>query len=126
MKKTLLIFLLAIPFISQGQSLNGTAWKITHYSAIDRHEIFLFEKDGTLTSMAIDDSPEWGVVYSKDNNTWEINGDKVTISFGDGFLIYKGIITRYGEFMYGDWVTQRKPIDPWPVSGEWRGNLIKF
>ena len=119
MKKLLFILLLIIPFFGFGQNLSGSGWKIQDEDG-DRF-IILFDEDGTFTILnVIHQSGNQGRVFGDDDETWEVDGNKVVISRNDGYQIYSGTINRKGDYMWGMKMNKKG------ISQRWSGELIKF
>ena len=100
MKKLLLVLLISIPFTVFGQDISGTGWMF--YEDDGGKKIILFEPDGTFTYLnVINPSGNEGKVYSEDSETWTIDGNKVVISFSDGYKIASLTINNNGNGMSG-------------------------
>ena len=98
MKKILFILLLTIPFVAFSQDLSESVWDINDEDG-DR-EIICFEKDGTFTYLKVrSESGNEGTSWGDEDETWKIIGDKVIISYNDGFMIRVGTIN--GKYMEG-------------------------
>ena len=69
-----------------GEQIFGTGW---FFEESDGDKvIILFEKDGTFTYLDVTiSSGGEGEVYSDDMDTYLVSGDRVVISFSDGYLI---------------------------------------
>ena len=114
MKKLSCILLLTIPFFGFGQDISGTGWKITDGDGDKK--IFLFESDGTFTVLRV----EGGYVFGDEDETWELDGNKIVFKNNDGYSIYSGTINRSWDFMSGMRMN---------IKGEYEnfsGELIKF
>tara|TARA_B100001250_G_scaffold386482_1_gene383051 strand:- start:725 stop:1114 length:390 start_codon:yes stop_codon:yes gene_type:complete len=119
MKRILFILLLTIPFLGFSQDISGTGWKISHDDG-DR-TIILFEDDGTFIYLGvISHSGNQGEVFGNDDETWELNGNKIVILFNDGFNIMTGTINRTGDYMSGTTMNKKGKTE------NWFGELIKF
>lgn len=89
MKLFTFILLLILPIVGFSQDLGGTGWKIQ--DADGDTKIILFEKDGTFTYLNVTSkSGNQGAVFSDPEETWKVNGNKVTISFSNGYNVYSG------------------------------------
>ena len=119
MKKLLFVLLLTIPFIGFSQDISGTGWKI--YEKDGDEKIILFEDDGTFTYLnVISNSGNEGKVFSGDDDTWVVNGNKIVVLFSGGYRIMSGTINKTGDYMSG--TTMNKKGD----TENWVGELIKF
>ena len=111
--------LLTIPFIGFGQNLNGTGWKISENDGDQK--IIIFENDGTFTYLnVINNSGGQGKVYGNDDETWEVNGNKIVVLFSGGYKIMTGTINRTGDYMSGTIMNKKGKTE------NWTGELIKF
>ncbi len=100
MKLFAFMVLLALPFVGFGQDLGGTGWKIQDQDGDTK--IILFEKDGTFTYLNVNHkSGNQGVVFSDPEETWKVNGNKVTMSYSNGYNVYSGTISSDGTSMSG-------------------------
>ena len=117
MKKTILIALLAIPFLGFGQDISGTGWKITEEDGDKK--ILLFKEDGTFIHLNVKGASE-GYVFGDDDETWELDGNKVVILFNDGYKIFSGTINTSGDFITGTLMNRKG------VTQKWSGELINF
>lgn len=119
MKKLLSILLFTIPFIGFSQDISGTGWKI--YEDDGDRKIILFEGDGKFTYLqVISESGNQGKVYGDDDETWELDGNKIVVLFNDGYLIMTGTINRTGDYMSGTFMNKKGKTE------NWFGELIKF
>jgi hypothetical protein len=104
MKKLLVIFILALsiflPSVVFGKDISGTAW--VFYQPDGDKDVVFFENDGTVTYLQIiSNAGNEGEVFSKPIDTWKINGDKVVISYTNGYMIVSLTINSRGDKMYG-------------------------
>ena len=103
--KKLLIFLLSFglliaPSIVFGEGIDGTGW-VFNEGNVDK-KIILFESDGTFTYLnEVNSSGNEGRVFSKDTDTWTIEGNTVVLSFSNGYRIVSLIINDRGDRMTG-------------------------
>ena len=115
MKRILFILLLTIPFVGFGQEINNTVWKTIDDGGDQR--IIMFKEDGTFIYQY---RYRNGTVqiFGDEDETWEINGNKVVLLFNDGFVIMSGEINSRGDYMSGFRINK---------NGEtlsWTGTLI--
>ena len=61
-----------------------------------------------------------GKVYGDDDETWELNENKIVVLFNDGYKIMTGTINRTGDYMSGTIMNKKGK------TGNWTGELIKF
>ena len=81
-----IVLIIFSPFTVFGKDILGSGW-IFYEGDVDK-KILLFEKDGTFTYLnVVSSSGNEGEVYSEPHNTWTINGDRVVISYTDGYKI---------------------------------------
>ena len=81
----------------------------------------MFEKNGEFTYLNISmNSGNEGNVYGDDNETWKLDGDKITILFNDGYRILSGTINREGDIMSGTSINKEGLVS------NWYGELIKL
>lgn len=119
MKKIILIALLTIPFLGFTQEISGTGWKLT--DSDNDKKIMLFEEDKSLTYLNVTmQSGNSGKVYSKEEDTWSLEGSKVIISFNNGYRVCSGKLNDAGNYMSGTWVNKNGS------SGTWSAILIDF
>jgi len=137
MKKYLFLFLL-IPFLSFGQEMGGTAWKIYEgdgdqkiiffQNKVDAYNIFFtktedFCCEGTFAYLNVISSgkeTDFGIVdinegryYADDNNTWFVQGKELTISFG-GYKFLVGTINNSGDKVSdGGMANKKQEFDTW-------------
>ena len=118
MKKLLLVLLISIPFTVFGKDISGTGWKFNLDSVAEI--IILFECDGTFTYLnVINNSGNESKVFSEDGDTWTIDGNKVVISFTNGYTIATLTINNNGDSMSGT------AINEVGLALEMNGKLIK-
>ena len=119
MKKLVLILLFIIPLHGFGQDLSGTGWKI--YEDDGDKKIILFEDDGTFIYVdVITNSGIKGKIYGDDDETWELDGNKLVVLFTGGYKIMTGTINRTGDYMSGTLMNKKGK------TNNWTGELIKF
>ena len=104
MKKTLIIFLVVfsafLPSVVFGKDIKGTAWLF--YQDDGDKDIVFFEKDGTLTYLQlVSNAGNEGEVFSDSRDTWKMEGDLVTISYTDGYMLISLTINKKGDQMTG-------------------------
>tara|TARA_Y100001954_G_C15700747_1_gene547625 strand:+ start:628 stop:978 length:351 start_codon:yes stop_codon:yes gene_type:complete len=115
MKKLLFTLLLIIPFIGFGQVINNTVWKTIDDKGDQR--IIMFKVDGTFiyqykyTNGTIQ-------IFGDEDDTWTIDGNKLVLSFNDGFAIMSGEINSRGDYISGFRINKKG------TSLRWTGTLI--
>ena len=119
MKKIILIALMAIPFLGLAQEISGTGWKLT--DSDNDKIIILFEEDKHFTFLnVLMQSGNTGKVYSKEEDTWTLEGGNIIISFNNGYRICSGKLNGTGDYIWGTWVNKNGE------SGNWSAKLIEF
>ena len=113
MYKILFSILIFVSFLGYGQDISGTGWKI--YDDDGDRRIVLFEEDGTFTFMRTQ-----SVVWSDSDDTWKLDGDKITMLYSDGYRILSGTINKERDYMSGTSINREGYTD------NWYGTLIKF
>jgi hypothetical protein len=113
MKKLLFVLLLTIPFVGFGQDISGTGWKITDQDGTQK--IYLFESDGTFTYLRVKSD-----VLGDEDETWELDGNKIIFKHNDGYSIYSGTINSSWDFMSGMRMNTKGEYE------NFSGELIKF
>lgn len=114
MKKILITLLLTLPFLGFSQDISGTGWKITEEDG--DQGIYLFESDGTFTYLRV----KYSDVFGDEDETWELDGNKIIFKHNDGYSILSGTINKSWDFMSGMRMN---------TNGEYEtftGELIKF
>ena len=110
MKKLILVLLISIPFTVFGQDISGTGWKF--YEDDGSEIIILFESDGTFTYLNIvEKSGGEGMVFSHDDNTWTIDGNKVVISYNLGYMLVSLTLNNKGDSMSGTSINVKGLVD---------------
>ena len=119
MKKLVLILFFIIPLHGFSQDLSGTGWKI--YEDDEDKKIIIFEDDGTFIYVdVITNSGVQGKSYGDDDDTWELDGNKLVVLFNGGYKIMTGTINRTGDYMSGTMMNKKGKTE------NWTGELIKF
>ena len=87
MKKISVLIILAGFLIGNvfANELSGKGWLFE--DGIGGKKIILFEKDNTFTYLNIVSKDNEGNLYSQDSHTYFIEGDKVFISYTDGYRL---------------------------------------
>ena len=118
MKKLILVILITIPFIGFSQDLSKTVWYIIEDNK-DR-QIINFHEDGTFTYIMVrSEFGNEGMSWGDENETWEVIGDLVRISYNDGFMIKMGKIN--GEYMEGSLLSKLEDRG----QGTWYGRKLE-
>tara|TARA_Y100000768_G_scaffold106278_1_gene77882 strand:- start:1608 stop:2039 length:432 start_codon:yes stop_codon:yes gene_type:complete len=109
MRSLLIVLLISLPSLVFGKDIVGTGWVL--YEDDGHKTIVLFEKDGTLTFQnMISPSGNEGDVYSREIDTWTINGDVVVLSFTNGFQLFSLTINNRGDSMTGTSINQKGEV----------------
>ena len=112
MKKLLFILLLTIPFIGFGQNLSNTSWEIWEQNG--DLKIMSFNYDGTFTYIkVISESGNENQWFGDEDETWVLKGDKIIISYNNGFMIKTGTINSEGNFMEGALINSKGESRIW-------------
>lgn len=93
-----------------------SCWKITESDGEVR--ILWLLRNGNFKQKNILTEDNKGAFYDTTSDTWNIEGDKVTISFTNGFRIMKGHINSEKTLMGGTWSNNHGN------SGTWSGEKI--
>lgn len=114
----LLVLIIFLPLTVFGKDIRGSGW--IFYEEDDDKRIILFEKDGTFTSLNVRSiSGNEGRVFSDPRDTWIIDGDKVVISFTNGYKICSLELNRSKDIMSGTCINKVGLVE------EIRGKLIE-
>ena len=93
-----------------------SCWKITESDGEVR--ILWLLQNGNFKQKNVLTEDNKGAFYDTTSDTWNIEGDKVTISFTNGFRIMKGYINSEKTLMGGTWANNHGN------SGTWSGEKI--
>ena len=100
MMKNLLLVLIFLPYFVFGEDISGTGWFFQENDGDKR--ITLFEKDGTFTYLQLVNwSGNEGEVYSDDDDTYSVDGDRVVKSYNNGYRICSLTINSKKDRMSG-------------------------
>tara|TARA_B100000925_G_scaffold149742_1_gene112405 strand:- start:999 stop:1358 length:360 start_codon:yes stop_codon:yes gene_type:complete len=114
----LLVLIIFLPLTVFGNDIRGSGW-IFYEGDVDK-KIILFEKDGTFTSLnVISITGSEGEVWGDSDETWTINGDRVVISYNNGYRICSLILNKSKDRMSGTCINKAGLVE------EIRGKLIE-
>jgi len=103
MRFLLLVLVIFLPYTVFGKDIPGTGWVIDHE---EEKLIVLFETDNTFTYLNYITSLGEGIVHSDSLDTWTINGDKVIMSYTNGYRICSLILNKSKDKMIGTCVNK--------------------
>ncbi len=110
MMKNLLLVLTFLPYFVFGEDISGTGWFFQDNDG-DKN-ITLFEKDGTFTYLKLVSlSGNEGAVYSDDNDTYSVDGDRVVQSYTNGYRICSLTINSKKDRMSGTCINKKGIIE---------------
>ena len=108
MRFLLLVLVIFLPYTVFGKDIPGTGWVIDHG---EEKLIVLFEKDNTFTYLNyITSVSEEGKVNSSSDHTWTINGDKVVMSYTNGYRICSLTLNKSKDKMIGTCVNKKGTV----------------
>ena len=114
----LLVLIIFLPLTVFGKDIRGSGW-IFYEGDVDK-SIILFEKEGTFTYLNVRSiTGNEGEVFSKPDNTWTIDGDKVVISFTNGYRICSLELNKSKDRMSGTCINKRGLVE------QIRGQIIE-
>lgn len=114
----LLVLIIFLPLTVFGKDISGSGW--IFYEEDDDKIIILFEKDGTFTTLRVRSiSGNEGEVFSDSDDTWTIDGDRVVISFTNGYMLCSLILNKSKNIMSGTCINKVGLVQ------EIRGKLIE-
>jgi hypothetical protein len=110
--KKLLVLLFSILLLSSpsvfAEDISGTGWVIDHGK---EKVIVLFERDKTFTYLNyITSVSDEGKVNSDSSDTWTINGDKVVMSYTNGYRICSLTLNKSKDKMIGTCVNKKGTV----------------
>jgi hypothetical protein len=113
-----LVLIIFLPLTVFGKDIRGSGW-IFYEGDVDKI-IILFEKDGTFTNLrGRSITGNEGEVFSGSDDTWTIDGDRVVISFTNGYRICSLILNKSKDRMSGTCINKVGLVE------EIRGKLIE-
>lgn len=118
MRVLLLVLIIFLPFTVFGKDIQGSGWLF--YESDGDKKIILFEEDGTLTYLnLVMVYGNEGKVFSKSDDTWFIDEDKVVLSFTDGYRICSLTPNRSKDRMSGTCINKKGLVE------QIRGQIIE-
>ena len=105
------VLIIFSPFTVFGKDILGSGWIFSFDEGVDK-VILLFEKDGTFTYLnMVSSSGNEGQVYSEPVDTWTIDGDKVVLSFNNGYMICSLTINSRKNKMSGTCINKKGLVE---------------
>ena len=82
-------------------NLENTVWDCSDLDDGDRN-IIVFNNDHTFHYISvISSSGNQGVCWMKESDTWSVEGNKVILSFTDGYMIREAFLNESEDYMSG-------------------------
>ena len=101
-----------IPFVGFSQNISNTSWEIWEQNG--DLKMITFSYDGTFTYVKlISQSGNENQSFGDENETWVLKGDKIIISYNNGFMIKTGNINNEGNFMEGTMINSNGESRIW-------------
>jgi hypothetical protein len=111
MKKLFLSILVSMPLSIFGMDIGETAWIVDNGDGYK--SVILLESDKTFTYLS---GYMGGKVWGDEIDTWSINGNKLVLSFTDGYRIMSFTFNDNGTGISGTSINQAGTVTQ--VSGE--------
>lgn len=105
----LLILLVIFPVIASANDLSGTAWFFDEDDGVKT--LMLFENDLTFSYLNVVSRFNQGEVFHEDIDTYTVTGDRVVVSFTDGYRICSLTLNSAGNRMSGTCINKKGEVN---------------